>query len=558
MDVYKGNYEFYEMNDLTNLKTIIKEEPGNEESLYINSTINKGIKSKFINNNYQLNTNCINKSLINEKGDLEENTINDRTKQSNALNNNNSNLKKSKDKNESLDNLVKFYNMYIVNKENFENNKSIKEKEKSNHSSSSEINNDLLRDISNNSLNDIDNNESNNTLNKIFEINKEIYPGENIIIPNKEENILKKKYSLRTFQKSAQFFNNNNNINENAKLKFILDSNKGFITSMNNDFTENDYKKNNLENINNNENNFLEINKFFEDKKTNLSIESNIQIELLSIYENINLLAKYKYYNNEPLQLKIKNILEKESESKNISFSCSSDSININNNSDYKDYMNKSLRIMNIPNTNKKKSISSSKLIIKRTNTNNNSVNNFCLNSPKRGKMEYNKRCSSYIKRNNNSDIDDKLESELIRKKKHIQTKNNSSLNIIEIKKYTEANITSKSLKNHLSKDNDKTYNRNKNKTLLITNQDFFKKKKKDNLLSKINSNIKKSNQNLNNPDEFYSNYFQKLLKRKKKNMGKEDKKRFSIIADNIICSPKNNKFKRVKTKCVKKINLNL
>ena len=37
-------------------------------------------------------------------------------------------------------------------------------------------------------------------------------------------------------------------------------------------------------------------------------------------------------------------------------------------------------------------------------------------------------------------------------------------------------------------------------------------KKKKDNLLSQINFNIQKTNQNLNNPDEFYSNYFNFLL----------------------------------------------
>ena len=37
-------------------------------------------------------------------------------------------------------------------------------------------------------------------------------------------------------------------------------------------------------------------------------------------------------------------------------------------------------------------------------------------------------------------------------------------------------------------------------------------KKKKDNLLSQINLNIQKTNQNLNNPEEFYSNYFNFLL----------------------------------------------
>jgi hypothetical protein len=37
-------------------------------------------------------------------------------------------------------------------------------------------------------------------------------------------------------------------------------------------------------------------------------------------------------------------------------------------------------------------------------------------------------------------------------------------------------------------------------------------KRKKDNLLSKIALNIQKTNQNLNNPEEFYNNYFNSLL----------------------------------------------
>ena len=49
-------------------------------------------------------------------------------------------------------------------------------------------------------------------------------------------------------------------------------------------------------------------------------------------------------------------------------------------------------------------------------------------------------------------------------------------------------------------------------------------KKKKDNslsnnnsnLLSQINLNIQKTNQNLNNPEQFYSSYFNSLLEGKK------------------------------------------
>ena len=43
-------------------------------------------------------------------------------------------------------------------------------------------------------------------------------------------------------------------------------------------------------------------------------------------------------------------------------------------------------------------------------------------------------------------------------------------------------------------------------------NPNFFSKKKKGNLLSQINLNIEKTNQNLNNPEEFYTNYFNSIL----------------------------------------------
>ena len=39
-------------------------------------------------------------------------------------------------------------------------------------------------------------------------------------------------------------------------------------------------------------------------------------------------------------------------------------------------------------------------------------------------------------------------------------------------------------------------------------------KKKSNKLLSQINSNIEKTNQNLNDPDKFYTNYFNNILKK--------------------------------------------
>jgi hypothetical protein len=91
-----------------------------------------------------------------------------------------------------------------------------------------------------------------------------------------------------------------------------------------------------------------------------------------------------------------------------------------------------------------------------------------------------------------------------------------------------------------------------KNSNILTTTTLIKSKKKKDNILSQINLNIKKTNQNLNNPEEFYSNYFTSLLegelnKKSQKNVllfgksmnditkVKKEKEKFAKIKSTII-----------------------
>ena len=53
----------------------------------------------------------------------------------------------------------------------------------------------------------------------------------------------------------------------------------------------------------------------------------------------------------------------------------------------------------------------------------------------------------------------------------------------------------------------------------------FFKtKKKKENLLLKIDLNIENTNQKLNNPEEFYSNYFNNILENQRKEINNDSK----------------------------------
>ena len=193
-------------------------------------------------------------------------------------------------------------------------------------------------------------------------------------------------------------------------------------------------------------------------------------------------------------------------------------------------------------------------------NTTNKNVHKNIINIKK---VKFDKRKSVF--ENRGQIFSEVLESEKVNKKKD-SLKNKSVNNITNISNITNTNNKSNIniyinrkftlAKGHtLNKSIIKDKNKFKiNKTLFVPNNssnDFTKKKKNISLLSKINSNIIKTNQNLNNPDEFYSNYFQSILKGEKKNMDEIEKKKFSMISENI--SPKHNKFNRVKTKVVKK-----
>ena len=89
------------------------------------------------------------------------------------------------------------------------------------------------------------------------------------------------------------------------------------------------------------------------------------------------------------------------------------------------------------------------------------------------------------------------------------------------------------------------------NKVILNRNEEPIHKKRRASLINTINLNIEKTNQNLNNPDEFYSNYFQLLLEDRNKNRGKDNKKLLSSIKIN----PLKNRNKKEKNRGLKKGN---
>ena len=427
------------------------------------------------------------------------------------------------------------------NSSSFNNSNNIPSLSINNYSSS----NNILENKSNELSFDDDNIsvEDSNSYCKNYEINEEIYPGEDYDIPNREETLLNKKISLSYIDNKNKFNNNMDNIHNNSKLKFLLESNKTINEKDFSKYNENlknktDINKNTNFNydLNENKNNEYKL-KETKIKKNLLSIESSIKLEVPSLYDNINKISNYHYFNDKHLQKKVKNILLKESQSK-IYSSLSSEKLNIN-------LLNSNTKINNLSPLKKRKTISST---TRNNSLKNNNINNAIKNSfsiIKKKSIEFKKRRSVLIKRTEN--FKDTFTPYIKRSpsfnfnRKLSQKKINNNLRNSKIKspiRYSKDIIFGKNF-------NMTTHEGNFNNILNnVIELEPIQKKRNGSLLNKINLNIQKTNLNLNNPDEFYTNYFQSILVEKSKNMNKNEIKK---IGDIKLIRNKKDKNKNIK-----------
>ena len=103
---------------------------------------------------------------------------------------------------------------------------------------------------------------------------------------------------------------------------------------------------------------------------------------------------------------------------------------------------------------------------------------------------------------------------------------------------------------NNSSQDLQKKLVKKRRNSVIINFPNNKNNKKKDNLLSLINFNIQKSNQNLNNPDEFYSNYFNFLLEGEiEKNNQKNNNNNQSFMKTSAVDYTKNKKDKIIRNR---------
>ena len=100
----------------------------------------------------------------------------------------------------------------------------------------------------------------------------------------------------------------------------------------------------------------------------------------------------------------------------------------------------------------------------------------------------------------------------------------NNQLNLTQSKRTKHPLNINFASKYSYNSSNEKSKKTIAKKSPIVNQINRNKKRTSNNLLSKISFNIQKTNQNLNNPEEFYSNYFNSLLEGDStvKNMSKE------------------------------------
>ena len=350
-------------------------------------------------------------------------------------------------------------------------------------------------------------------------VNKEISTSEEINV-QKDNTLFSKKYKQSFLNELNREINNeliDNNIEyKNTKIKLLLSSFiKENLLDLNNNINNNNI---NNTNINNNENNNINnsiILSHREKKFKDLSINQNISIIIESSYENCNLISKEKLINNKILQEKLKIFLSNDTVN-NMSLNTGKFKHAASLLSNYKETKFQS-SMYNSPINIKKKiysrqsasflnfaSLQKNYITIRHNPLiRSSSLNEDYIQKNKKNKIKFN----NDIINNINNDILTNGKSPKANKKEYFKRMSSS------IGKET---VT---LGSNLKLGNETPHKKRLNKRSVIQGPQNNIKLKKNNdssmLLSQIDLNIEKTNQNLNNPNEFYSNYFNYLLEEK-------------------------------------------
>ena len=533
LDVFNRNYMHYKGMNKPNEDeypiTIIAEETDKECSL-----------NPMLNN---ANNDSVYKNSLNSKTKMIENeSIKERNNKGNKLQN-----KKYK----------KMQSLFGISEIKIDNNETVKNREILINSSDDNIKKDNYND--NNKIND------------------EIYPGELINI-NSVENLLDKKYDFNTNYKVEKTYIEHNNRNrELAKLlKYFDEESRTIHYNTSKKVSSNDESSKNINNSNklifNHENDSsavisrngassLNLNLKTNWDNNTLSINRDIKFSINSSYENCNLISGEKLIKSKVLQNKVKEYLIKESfnlsnnDLKNID-------IKKNNLKEQNNKLQEDKKKSMLGGSNQKKRMASS-IVYNTTNINYINSVSFMKNKPKktiRKSSSLMERKNSSIEVYHNADkISDNItldnrryisQNKVDNKKLEAELQNGSSRNNIKFnnklarKKQSEPYVKSSVNIKHFDISQHKSFNlpddtlsvknfnyvttkeiprkKRRNSVLVSNNFSKGKRKKEDNLLSLINYNIQSTNQKLNEPEVFYNNYFNNILKEEKEKIKKK------------------------------------
>ena len=500
LDAFNRNYKFYKGNN-TNIKenknqTIISEETDQEGTIEhgfntiikmpnFSSIVNpfKFYSTKIININNHLNRNVnISKSALTNKEEKEKYESEFESSYNQEIN----------------QELGSSETIRVINEENLLNKKIdmdfISTKQ-------SEINNkrmDNSMDFKNSKL---------QILLKCFDDEIDKTQKEKFINNNIENNIIKEKSNEN---------NESSNDEENRYNKVV--SNKNVVYNFDSSFSDesSDSKKMYSSPINNKSENIIKQNYTCKI----LTITNNISFQVESSYENFNLISGEILIRNKPLQNKLINYLLDEIQklsdygsNKNIYLKKIKKLKSLGEPLQFGDVKKK---FTNISKTEKKRCTSiefkrnktfkktepipyrNSKTIEKNTKIISQSSSIKESQAPKKFKNKFQTGIGNQL---TNSLLNNKIGKKRKLTQQEVINKNTNKVNIINNNiNYINNSIT----------DFQKKYGAKRNSSVIGP---FLKPRRgKDNLLSQINFNIQKTNQNLNNPEEFYSSYFNSLL----------------------------------------------
>ena len=460
----------------------------------------KNIKYKFSS----VESNIKSTNIINDnKKIISNNTINS-DDDDNSNNNSNSNSKSNINKNSSnnykkISSIKKKNNIYSMTQKAL---KTIKLDDSSSLQ--------LINDENIDSLGKDEEKQSNLSYNKL--INDEIYPGEEIQLKKDEPLLLKKKVDYDYQIKKEILINDNNNKCYNKKLQLLLkcldDNNEANKNTNSNSNSINSNNNNNEYNIikNTDSNNLPDTHISLKKKvweNESLIITNNISFKYNSSYDNCNKICGGKLVGNKLNQFKLKKILREEILFENKFFRRQSIEPGFNNkmNINFNNNLKQGIKEKSDSILNKNRTLSilkQSKKKLKKYTTLADSTSSV-VNSNIKNKQKLH-RTASYnkgITENNRLIKHDETYLSFRKSKKKL---NNNYLSTKNITKYSHL----------MGISNEKSRKNLKLNTVLSPKTKT--KKKKDDLLSKISSNIRKTNENLNNPDEFYSNYFNSIM----------------------------------------------